>query len=168
MTSTRSPLIVAACLAAASIAPLSAAAAAPPAREVAPPGLYGRWRIVSYTIDGVEQPLPSNDDSGRRAFVVFRREAGEYYVIDDDDLSIFRFQADDTQSPRHFDLERLYPIPMQSEKGKRKGIYKFEGEHLIRCVGKVGAERPTEFESKPGDGRTLSILERMDKPFQLK
>ena len=165
MTSTRLPLVAAVSLAISSATPL---AANQPESAIAPPGLDGRWRLVSYTIDGAKQPVPSDDDSGRRSFVVFRPEAGEYYIIVDDNLTIFRFQADDTQSPRHFDMEYLYPHPMQSEKGKRKGIYKFEGERLIRCVGAVGAERPTEFESKDGDGRTLSVLERMDRPFLLR
>ena len=45
-----------------------------------------------------------------------------------------------------------------SNKGKTQhGIYEFDGGLLKVCVSAPGAARPAQFESKPGDGRTLTV-----------
>jgi hypothetical protein len=46
-------------------------------------------------------------------------------------------------------------------KGKKQlGIYELDGDTLKSCFAKPGEERPTDFTSKPGEGRTLSIWKR--------
>jgi len=35
-----------------------------------------------------------------------------------------------------------------------------DGDTFKSCFGKPDAERPTDFTSKPGDGRTLSVWKR--------
>lgn len=40
------------------------------------------------------------------------------------------------------------------------GIYEVDGDVFKSCFGKSGAERPADFTSKPGDGRTLSVWKR--------
>lgn len=46
-------------------------------------------------------------------------------------------------------------------KGKTHlGIYELDGDTLNSCFGAPDAERPTDFTSKPGDGRTLSVWKR--------
>ena len=46
-------------------------------------------------------------------------------------------------------------------KGKKQlGIYEVDGDSFKSCFDKPGAERPTDFTSQPGDGRTLSAWKR--------
>ena len=46
-------------------------------------------------------------------------------------------------------------------KGKKQlGIYELDGDTFKSCFGAAGAERPTDFSSKPGDGRTVSVWKR--------
>src|SRR6476659_966010 len=46
-------------------------------------------------------------------------------------------------------------------KGKKQlGIYEVDGDTFKSCFGRPGAERPADFTSKPGDGRTLSVWKR--------
>ena len=43
---------------------------------------------------------------------------------------------------------------------KQLGIYEVEGDTFKACFSKPGDERPTDFTSKPGDGRTVSVWKR--------
>ena len=46
-------------------------------------------------------------------------------------------------------------------KGKKQlGIYELEGENFKASFAAPGAERPTDFTSKPGDKRTVSVWKR--------
>jgi hypothetical protein len=47
-------------------------------------------------------------------------------------------------------------------KGKTQlGIYELEGDTFKACFSKPGTDRPADFTSKPGDGRTFSIWKRV-------
>ncbi len=46
-------------------------------------------------------------------------------------------------------------------KGKKLlGSYELERDTLKSCFATLGAERPTDFSSQPGDGRALSVWKR--------
>lgn len=48
-----------------------------------------------------------------------------------------------------------------AHKGKRQeGIYRFDGDVLTVCSAAPGAQRPAEFASLAGDGRTLTVWKR--------
>lgn len=64
----------------------------------------------------------------------------------------FVYHTDPFKNPKHFDLF--------DERGKKlvePGIYEFAGELLKICRGNP---RPTEFRTKPNDGRILFVLKR--------
>ena len=68
-----------------------------------------------------------------------------------------KFTADSSKSPKTID----YVNTGGANKGKsQQGIYVFEGKLLKICMAAPGAGRPDEFESKPGDGRMLTVWER--------
>jgi uncharacterized protein (TIGR03067 family) len=67
------------------------------------------------------------------------------------------FSSDASQSPKAID----YLNTAGSNKGKTQaGIYEFEGDLLKFCLSAPGAARPTQFQSAPGDGRTLTVWKR--------
>ena len=117
--------------------------------------LQGEWSMVSGFADG--QPMPEQmlkqmkrvckgDESTTTM-------AGQLYI-----------QAKITIDPS----KKLKTIDFQMTggftKGKKQlGIYEVDGDRFRSCFGKPGAERPTDFTSKPGDGRTLSVWRR-EKP----
>jgi uncharacterized protein (TIGR03067 family) len=54
-------------------------------------------------------------------------------------------------------------IDLTSATGVQKGILRFDGEdNFTLCLGAAGKERPKEFESKPGQGRLLVTLKRIE------
>jgi uncharacterized protein (TIGR03067 family) len=64
---------------------------------------------------------------------------------------------DPSKQPKTID----YQMTDGFTKGKKQlGIYEVEGETFKSCFGKPDAERPSDFTSKPGDGRTLSVWKR--------
>ena len=71
-----------------------------------------------------------------------------------------KIAIDPSQKPKTIDYEMTEGFT----KGKKQlGIYELEGDTFKSCFGRPGAERPSDFTSKPGDGRTLSVWKR-EKP----
>jgi uncharacterized protein (TIGR03067 family) len=63
-----------------------------------------------------------------------------------------------SESPQAIDYLNL----AGAHKGKRQaGIYKLEGDLLTVCIAAPGAARPKEFQSQPGDGRSLTAWKRI-------
>jgi uncharacterized protein (TIGR03067 family) len=114
--------------------------------------LQGEWSMVSGSADGQPVPEPmlkqmkrvckgdeTTTTSGRNLF--FKA----------------RITIDPSKKPKTIDYQMIDGFT----KGKKQlGIYEVEGDTFRSCFGKPGAERPTEFTSKPGDGRTLSVWKR--------
>jgi uncharacterized protein (TIGR03067 family) len=68
-----------------------------------------------------------------------------------------KFKVDPGQKPKTID----YDMTDGWTKGKKQlGIYELDGDTVKFCFGAPGAERPSDFSSKPGDRRTLSVWKR--------
>ena len=71
-----------------------------------------------------------------------------------------KFAVDPSKTPKTIDYQMIDGFT----KGKKQlGVYELEGDTFKACFGKPGAERPTDFTSKPGDGRTVSVWKREKK-----
>jgi len=111
--------------------------------------LQGEWAMVSGAMDG--QTLPANFvHTGKRVVkgnVVTVAFGGQTFLK-------ARITIDPHSSPRSMDYELLEG----PNAGKHQfGIYEFDEGLLRVCSTPPGTTRPTEFESKPGDGRVLSV-----------
>ena len=117
--------------------------------------LHGEWSMVSGSADG--QPMPDlllkqmkRVCKGDEATITM---GGQIYIK-------AKITIDPSKKPKTID----YQMTDGFTKGKKQlGIYEVEGESFKSCFGKPGAERPTDFTSQPGDGRTLSVWKR-EKP----
>jgi uncharacterized protein (TIGR03067 family) len=112
----------------------------------------GEWRLVSGVMDGhaMEESLVK--------WVKRVTEGNQTTVYAGPQLMLkVEFSSDASQSPKAIDYFGL----AGSTKGKAQaGIYEFAGDLLKFCVAPPGAARPTQFQSAPGDGRTLTVWKR--------
>jgi len=117
--------------------------------------LQGEWSMVSGSADG--QPMPAE-----------MREQMKRVCNGDETTTTMggqvfmkaRITIDASKTPKTID----YQMTDGFTKGKKQlGIYEVDGDTFKSCFGKPDAERPTDFTSKPGDGRTLSVWKR-EKP----
>lgn len=67
-----------------------------------------------------------------------------------------RYSVDRSASPMSMD----YAL---ANGGWQRGIWKFQGGELTTCFGASGADRPVDFASVRGDGRTLAVWVRKRK-----
>jgi uncharacterized protein (TIGR03067 family) len=114
--------------------------------------LQGEWSMVSGSADG--QPMP--EEMLKQMKRVCKGDettttmAGQVYIK-------AKITIDPSKKPKTID----YQMTDGFTKGKTQlGIYEVDGETFKSCFGKPGAERPADFTSKPGDGRTLSVWKR--------
>jgi uncharacterized protein (TIGR03067 family) len=117
--------------------------------------LAGEWSMISGTLDG--QPLDKNlVGSGRRVV-----EASEMTVLFGPQVySKAKFTVDRSKSPMAID----YYNTQGSNAGKMQpGIYELNGKTLRLCFAAPGRERPGDFASTPGDGRTFTVWTKVQK-----
>jgi uncharacterized protein (TIGR03067 family) len=118
--------------------------------------LQGEWSMVSGSADG--QPMPAQMLKQMKRICkgdeTTTTMAGQLF-----------FKAKITIDPSK-NLKTIdYQMTDGLTKGKKQlGIYEVEGDTFRSCFGKPGAQRPTDFTSKPGDGRTLSVWKREKQP----
>jgi uncharacterized protein (TIGR03067 family) len=117
--------------------------------------LQGEWSMVSGSADG--QPMPDE----------MRKQMKRVCHGDETTTTMGRqvfikakITIDPSKKPKTID----YQMTDGFTKGKKQlGIYEVDGDTFQSCFSKVGDDRPTDFISKPGDGRTLSVWKR-EKP----
>ena len=114
--------------------------------------LQGEWSMVSGSADG--QPMP--DEMRKQMKRVCKGDettttmGGRIFLKS-------KITLDPSKKPKTID----YQMTDGFTKGKTQlGIYEVDGDTFKSCFGKPDGDRPTDFTSKPGDGRTLSVWKR--------
>jgi uncharacterized protein (TIGR03067 family) len=117
--------------------------------------LEGEWSMVSGEID--RQPLP--EEMVKTAKRVAKD--GETTVTIGGQLFMkAKFTVDPTKKPKAID----YEFTGGPTKGKKQlGIYELDGDTAKFCFASPGQDRPTDFTTKEGSGRTLSVWKRSAK-----
>jgi uncharacterized protein (TIGR03067 family) len=114
--------------------------------------LQGEWSMVSGSADG--QPMPESMLKQMK-----RVCKGDELTVTMGEQTFFKAKVtiDPTAKPKTID----YDMTEGFSKGKKQlGIYELEGDTLKASFGAPGAERPTDFTSKAGEKRTLSVWKR--------
>ena len=120
--------------------------------------LQGEWSMVSGSADGQDMPESMLKQAKR---VCKGNETTT--TVGGQILMKAKFTIDPAKKPKTIDYEMTEGFT----KGKKQlGIYELEGDTFKACFAGVGDERPTEFTSKPGDRRTLSVWKREKKALQ--
>jgi uncharacterized protein (TIGR03067 family) len=114
--------------------------------------LQSEWSMVSGSADG--QPMPERMLKQMKRICkgdeTTTTTAGQIFLK-------AKFSIDPSKAPKTID----YQMTEGFTKGKKQlGIYELDGDTFKSCFARPGAERPTDFTSKPGDGRTLSVWKR--------
>jgi uncharacterized protein (TIGR03067 family) len=103
--------------------------------------ILGTWELVQAVDDGVER----HTDRNRITVAADAWTAGEH---------VFKYRMYPHTQPKQID----WTIAGQVQ----RGIYELDGNRLRMCVSPLGKPRPTEFETHPGDGRSLHLRRRVE------
>lgn len=117
--------------------------------------LQGEWSMVSGEID--KQPMPEALLKGSK-----RVAKGDETTVTIGGMLFMKakFTVDPSKKPKTID----YMMTEGLTKGKTQlGIYELDGDTVKFCFAKPGQDRPTEFVTKEGSGRTLSVWKREKK-----
>jgi len=114
--------------------------------------LQGEWSMVSGSADGQPMPDPMLKQMKRtcKGDETTTTSAGNLFFK-------ARITIDPSKKPKTIDYQMIDGF---TKGQKQLGIYEVEGDTFRSCFGKPGAGRPTDFTSKAGDGRTLSVWKR--------
>jgi len=114
--------------------------------------LQGEWSMVSGERGGSAMP-DAMVKTGKRLF------KGDELTVTVGGMTIMKATVtlDPTKQPKAID----YKITDGPNKGKTQlGIYELKDDTVKFCFSNPGDERPAAFETKSGDGRTLSVWKR--------
>jgi uncharacterized protein (TIGR03067 family) len=131
-------------------------AADDPASKQDQTAMQGEWQMVSGQRGGDAMP-DAMVKTGKRVF------KDDQLTVTVGGMLIMKatVKLDATKTPKTID----YVVTEGPSKGKTLlGIYEFSGEKLKSCFASPEGERPTAFETKPGDGWTLSEWKRAGAP----
>jgi len=117
--------------------------------------LEGEFAMVSGEADGQAMPENFLKNSKRVA-----KDGITTVMIGDMLLMKAKFTIDPSKNPKTIDYMMLEGFT----KGKTQlGIYEITGDTVRFCFAAAGADRPSDFTSKAGSGRTLSVWQRIKK-----
>ena len=113
--------------------------------------LKGTWVVVAHENDGRPEP-------------VSKTKPGQVVITDDtitisvkDKLEGTTYKVDASKRPHTIDMT----CATGKDKGKMvKGIYELSGNELKICFAQPGAERPTDFRTRPGSHQMSCVLKR--------
>jgi len=103
--------------------------------------ILGTWELVWAIDDGVERQT----DRNRIIVAVDAWTAGE---------NVFSYRMYPHTRPKQIDWKLAGLV--------QRGIYELDGPTLRLCVAPPGKPRPSEFETRPGDGRSLHLRRRVE------
>ena len=117
--------------------------------------LEGEWSMVSGEIDG--QAMPELMRAGARRVA---REGETTVTINGQVFMKAKFTVDPSKKPKTID----YLFTGGPTAGKTQlGIYEVDGDVVKFCFSAPGRDRPNDFTTKEGSGRTLSVWKRSGK-----
>jgi uncharacterized protein (TIGR03067 family) len=110
----------------------------------------GTWQLVHAETDG--EAAPADRVAKTRVTI----EGGTHTVRLGGDVVVHQvpFEIDPTTSPKSV-------VDTLPDGRTIRGIYQLDGDILISCTGAIDGERPAEFTTKRGSGRTLRIFRRV-------
>jgi uncharacterized protein (TIGR03067 family) len=114
----------------------------------------GTWRFVAIQVGGRDLPA----EGFKTSRLIFKGH--DFTTINDGGTSRGAFLVDATKTPKTMDIT----ISQGAAKGVTfQGIYELKGDTYKICGSPTGKDRPKEFDSKPGSGYIIQVLER-EKP----
>ena len=118
--------------------------------------LQGEWTMVSGSADGQPMPEAMVKEMKRvcKEDETTTTMAGQVYMK-------AKFTLDASKQPKTIDYQMIDGF---TKGQKQLGIYQIDGDTFKSCFARPGAERPNDFTTKPGDGRTLSVWKRDKQP----
>ena len=114
--------------------------------------LQGEWSMVSGSADGQAMPADMLKQMKRicKGDEVTTTMGGRVFFK-------AKITLDPSKKPKTIDYQMTEGVT----KGKTQlGIYEIDGATFKSSFGQPGAARPSDFSSKPGDGRTVSVWKR--------
>jgi uncharacterized protein (TIGR03067 family) len=117
--------------------------------------MEGEWQMVSGEREGNAFP-----DEVVKSFKRITKD-GETTTETSGTLILkAKFKVDPSKKPKTID----YEITDGPQKGKAMiGIYELKGDDFKACMVMSDEKRPTDFTTKDGDGRTLTVWKRVKK-----
>ncbi len=121
--------------------------------SAAPTEFEGDWQMISAVMNGA----PMEESAVQWVKRITRGNETTVQAGPQVMMKVF-FTHDSSKSPGFID----YVNVAGANKGKaQRGIYKFDGDVLRVCVGAPESARPAEFESRRGDGRTVTVWKKI-------
>jgi uncharacterized protein (TIGR03067 family) len=131
---------------------------APRAKDVRKPEMPppGEWRVERWETDG--RLVEFKTGSATEKIVRF---SSSKWTLSYKEASVPIMEW----AAAYYQVEAVHEVDFNSDEPKqfRKGIWKLDGDVLLICYSRPGADRPTDFTAPKGSSRTLYTLRRREK-----